>query len=223
MFTRNLRKVLCCLAGTEIVRISPKDYKIAIAQAEANIRSAETQLQELDVTKQNNKAALAIEEKSLAIKKQELNRKKTLLQRGTLAQASVDQEQRDVLAQEKRVVDLKSAIRLIPVQKLTQQQQLDVNKTQLETAKLNLERTRIMLPFGARISQANVEVTQYVGVGTTLGSADGIKIAEVEAQFPLRDLSQLLRFLTKIMALSMFLKTPFKSLRKTLDCMVLYD
>ncbi|MEM7619640.1 MAG: efflux RND transporter periplasmic adaptor subunit [Pseudomonadota bacterium] len=180
-------------AGTEIVRISPNDYEIAIRQAEANIRSAEIKLKELEVTEQNNKAALDIEEKSLAIKKQELERKVKLLQRGAVAQSTIDQERRDLLTQEKRVVDLQSSIRLSPVQKKAQQEQIAINKADLETAKLNLQRTKITLPFNARISEANVEVTQYVGVGTTIGTADSTKVAEVEAQFPLRLLSQMFR------------------------------
>lgn len=184
-------------AGTEIIRISPKDYQIAIQQAEANIRSAKAKLQEFEVTEENTKAALSIEEKSLAIKKQELDRKTKLLERGTLAQASVDQEQRDVLAQEKRVVDLKNSIRLLPAQKLAQEETLAVNETQLQTAKLNLARTRITLPFTARISQDNVEITQFVSVGTVLGSADGTQVAEVEAQFPFRFLAQMINVATR--------------------------
>lgn len=180
-------------ADTEIVRISDTDYKIAVKQAEANIRSAKARLKELEITEQNNKDALGIEEKSLSIKQQELSRKQELLKRGTIAQASLDQEQRDLLNQEKRVLDLKNSLRLLPTQRDVQKEQLEVYETQLETAKLNRKRTSIRLPFAARISEANVEVTQYVGVGTMLGAADGLKTAEISAQIPLSNITRLMQ------------------------------
>ena len=191
------KKGAVLLANTEIIRISKKDYEIAINQAKANIRSAEAKLKELGVTEKNNQAALKIEEQSLKIKKQELARKKALLQRGTIAQASVDQEQRDLLAQEKRVVDLQNTIRLLPTQIEAQKSQIEINNIQLETAKRDLGHTSIRLPFSARISEANVEVTQYVGVGTTLGKSDGIKTAEIEAQFPQGHLRRMLNTFPK--------------------------
>ncbi len=183
--------------GTEIIRISDQDYRLEIRQAEANLRSAEAQLKELSVTEQNNQNALKIEQKALSIKKQELSRQQKLLQKGTLAQATIDQEQRDLLSQEKRVVDLQNSIKLIPTQIQKQKEQIEIYKTQLETAKLNLDRTKIRLPFSGRVSQANVEVTQYVGVGTTLGAIDGIQIAEIEAQFPQTALQNVFRAYSK--------------------------
>ena len=171
-------------AGTEIARIAPADYEIAIRQAEANIRAGEARLRELDVSKQNAEASLAIEKRALAIKEQELERAQNLLKRGTAAQASVDQKQSELLAQQKKVLDLENTIRLLPTQQAAQKEQIAVDDAQRETAQSNLARTRITLPFNARIAEATVEITQYVGTGTVLGSADGLETAEIEAQLP---------------------------------------
>lgn len=171
--------------GTEIVRIAPDDYEIAIQQAQANIRSAEARLAELKAQEENARQSLAIEKRSLALNKEDLERKKTLLERGSVAQAVVDQEERNLLAQQARVQELENTLRLIPSQRNAQQQQIAVNQAQLKTAKLNLARTSITLPFDARIAEVSVEETQFVGVGTSLGSADGIDAAEVDVQIPL--------------------------------------
>lgn len=171
-------------AGTEIVRISPTDYEIAIRQADANIRAGEAKLEELTVTEDNTRDSLEIERRSLEINEQELERARKLLSRGSVAQATVDQKQIDLLAQSKKVQDLTNSLRLLPTQRVAQQQQIAVYKTQLESAELDLERTSISMPFDGRMAEANVEITQYVGVGTVLGSADGMQTAEVEAQVP---------------------------------------
>lgn len=171
-------------AGAEIARISPTDYEIAIKQAEANIRSGEAKLKELTVTEKNTRSSLKIEQRSFNIKEQEWERARELHKRGTVAQSTVDQEESDFLAQSKKVQDLKNSLELLPTQRLTQEEQIAVYRTKLETATLNLGRTSIKMPFDGRMAGANVEITQYVGIGTVLGSVDGMKTAEVEAQLP---------------------------------------
>ncbi|MGF1620644.1 MAG: efflux RND transporter periplasmic adaptor subunit [Rhodomicrobiaceae bacterium] len=171
--------------GAEIVRIAPEDYQIAIQQAEANIRSAEARLAELKSQEDNARQSLEIEKSSLALNQDDLERKKTLLSRGTIAQSAVDAEQRALLTQQARVQELENTLRLVPSQRNAQQQQIEVNNAQLESARLNLERTSVRLPFDARIAEASVEETQYVGVGASLGTADGIEAAEVNVQIPL--------------------------------------
>jgi RND family efflux transporter MFP subunit len=180
----DFKKGATLAAGTEIVRISPTDYEIAIRQANANIRSGEAKLKELTVTGQNTRDSLKIERRSLGLKEQELARTRKLLRRGSAAQAAVDQKHIDLLAQSKKVQDLENSLRLLPTQTIAQEEQIAVYKSQLETAKRNLERTSITMPFDGRIAEAGVEITQYVGVGAALGSADGMQTAEIEAQVP---------------------------------------
>lgn len=182
---------------TELVRISPADYELAIAQSEANIRSAEAKLKELEVSEENTKAALAIEKRALELREKELARKQELLKSGTVSQSSVDQESRDVLAQRQRVQDLENSLRLIPTQKTVQVEQQEVYKAQHEAAKLNLARTSVKMPFAARIAEANVEVAQFVQTGQALGVADGVEAAEVEAQVPIALFRQMTIAITK--------------------------
>ena len=172
-------------ANTEILRISAADYDLAIAQAEANIRSSEAKLKELEVSGQNTRLALKIEQRSLELREKELARKQELLASGTVAQSAVDQEARDTLTQRQRVQDLENSLRLIPTQKMVETEQKAVFEAQLEDARLDLARTSIKVPFAVRIAEANVEISQFVQVGQTLAVADGIKVAEIEAQVPI--------------------------------------
>jgi RND family efflux transporter MFP subunit len=180
-----LKKGAILAAGAEIVRISPADYTLAISQAQANIRSAEAKLAELNVTETNTTDLLEIEKRGLTLRQSELARKQDLLERGTVAQSALELEQRETLAQRKKVQDLENALRLLPTQRAVQREQIAVYEAQLESAKLDLARTRITLPFDARIAEVNVEAEQFVQAGGTLVSADSLDIAEVEAQIPI--------------------------------------
>jgi membrane fusion protein, multidrug efflux system len=181
-------------AGAELVRISQADYKLAIAEAEAQIRSAEAKLAEMKVSKVNTEELLRIENDSLELKQKSVDAKRALLKRGTLAQLTFDTELRDLLGQKMKVQDLSNSLRLLPTQLAVQEEQIRVNKAKLETAKLNLSRTSIRLPFRARISSVDVEISQFVQVGSKIGSADGVKQAEVNAQFPISGLRSYLQF-----------------------------
>ena len=139
----NFKKGALLKKGSEIVRIAPDDYKIAIAQAQANIRAADAKLQELSLSAGNTRATLALERQSLGINEQEYKRSQSLKKRGTIAQATLDKEFRNLLNQRKRVLDFESALKLLPTQVSAQIEQKAISVSQLQTAKLNLQRTRI--------------------------------------------------------------------------------
>ena len=189
----DLKKGALLKAGTEIIRISPINFELAIAQVEANIRAADAKLEELRVREENTGLTLEIEQRALDIRDQELARKQDLFKRGTLAQASIDADTRGVLTQRQKVLDLQNSLRLIPSQRAVQVEQKAVYLAQLESARLDLERTHIALPFDARIAEANVEATQFVQVGKTLAIADSVDVAEIEAQIPISRFATLAR------------------------------
>ncbi len=180
-------------AGTEIVRISTRDYDLALTEAEANIERAEAQIAELDVSSDNLASSLELERQVLGIRERELDRRRKLQASGTASSTALDQETRDTLAQRKKVLDLENNLKLIPSQRSALEQQKKLNELQLDQARLNLERTRITLPFDARIAEVSAEVAQYAQAGSTLATADGIETAEVEAQVPLAQFSSLAR------------------------------
>jgi membrane fusion protein, multidrug efflux system len=178
--------------GTEIIRISPVDFNLAIRQAEANIRSAEAKLDELSVTEQNTTDLLEIEQDGLALREAELARKQSLFERGTIAKAALDLEQRETLAQRKKVQDLENTLRLLPTQRSVQEEQIAIYEAQLQSAQLDLERTHIVLPFNSRIADLAVEAEQFIQAGGKLVSADSLDVAEVEAQIPITQFRDML-------------------------------
>jgi len=172
-------------SGTEILRINPQDYELGLRETLANIEAGKAKLNELKVKQTNINQSLKIERRSVDIKQAELSRKQGLVKRGTISPASIELVQRELLTQHARVQDLENNLRLLPTQITAQEEQILVFKAKSETARLNLKRTSIRLPFDARIADGKAETTQFVSVGTVLGSADGLAVAEVSAQIPM--------------------------------------
>ncbi len=178
-------------AGTLVLRIDPVDYELAVVRFEAQIASVEAELAELAVREANIRAALQIERSSMVLAEAELERKKTLRDRGNASQATVDEAERTVLSQRQRVQEQENQLNLIPVQRQVLEASLALNRAQLEDARLDLERTEIQTPFDARVAEANVEEKQFVNVGEVLAVADSIDVAEVQAEVPIEQMQSL--------------------------------
>ncbi|MGE3247411.1 MAG: efflux RND transporter periplasmic adaptor subunit [Beijerinckiaceae bacterium] len=189
----DLKKGALIKAGTVIARIDQADFKMAIAEATANIEAAEARLKELTTNQSNLRKVLEVERQSLALKKSQLERKKALRQRGSATPLSVEQEERDTLAQERRVIDIQNQLTVLPAQQEVQRAQIAVNKSRLESAELNLSRTEIRAPFAGRVAEAPIERTQFAQAGSRLAVIDSIDVAEIEAQFPIAPLAQFAR------------------------------
>ena len=183
-------------AGTVLLRLAPEDFRLVVAEREANIRSLEAQRTELETTLSNTRASLEIEERSLAIQEQELERKRKLNKKGSVSGSALDAATRDTLGQRQQVQNLRNTLNLIPVQLREMDEQLAVQQAQLARARLDLERTEIRLPFNARIAEANAEITQFVQAGQQIAVADGVKTSEVEAQLPIGLFADMLRMAT---------------------------
>lgn len=180
-------------AGTQLLRIDDSDYKLVVTQIEADIRSAEALLAELDVQERNARASLKIDQRSLDLAEKELKRKRDLVGRNLVSQTDVDQEERNVLAMRQSAQSQRNTLNLIPAQRQVQQAQLALNQAKLEAAKLDLTRTVIEAPFDIRISEESIERSQFVGQGQVLLKADSISASEVAAQVPIDKLIQIVR------------------------------
>jgi len=190
----DLRKGAILPAGAIILRLSPVDFNLAIAQAKANIRAAEARLAELAVSQDNQSAALSIETEALQLKQGDLARVETLFSGGTVSQSALDTVRSGVLAQRQKVLSIQSTLALVPTQREVQQEQIAVYRASLETASLNLARTELKLPFAARVATTSVETGQYVRAGQTAAVLNGVRMAEVEAQVSLAAMRDLMHF-----------------------------
>lgn len=164
-------------AGTLLVRLDPTDYDLALSQARA-------ELAELEVQERNAQASLAIEERNLNLARQDVERKRKLVEQGTASQSSVDEAERVMLSTRTAVQTLRNTLALIPAQRR-------VLEAKASRARRDLERTEIRAPFTLRVADLAIEADQYVGIGQSLFEGDDVERVEVEAQFALSTLRRL--------------------------------
>ncbi|MBK8908339.1 MAG: efflux RND transporter periplasmic adaptor subunit [Rhodospirillales bacterium] len=180
-------------AGTVIFRIDPSDYKLRAAQIQASIQSVKAELAELDINEQNTRVSLDIERRMDELAKDDLARKRSLLQRGNVSESVVDEAEQAVLLARQKVQELENQLNVLPARRQVLEATVALNEARLGEARLNLQRTALAVPFDARIAEVRAEQNQYVSVGEVLAVADSIDVAEVAAQVPIEQMAALVR------------------------------
>ena len=193
-----LKKGAILEAGVVLLRIDPTDYRLAVSETKANIRAVRGQLAELAAKEKNTRLSLKIDERSLQLSRNDLERKRQLLKRKNASQAAVDQEERNVLARRQAIQSLANTLNLIPAEREVLRAQLALQEAHLKSAERDLERTTVIAPFDCRIAEVNVEETQFAAQGKVLVVADSIDVAEVDAQVPIGRLISLIPTDTEI-------------------------
>ncbi|WP_028023540.1 efflux RND transporter periplasmic adaptor subunit [Enterovibrio calviensis] len=188
-------------AGTELLRIDPTDYQLAVAQAQADVSAKKARLAKLDLDSSNLKATLNIEKRRLALSKDELTRKKNLRQKGLTSQSELDTEQQAYLSQQTRVQDLESQLKVLPDERLITEAELDASQLALTQAERDLEKTHVVLPVNSRIAEVNIEKDQFVTPQQIMVVSHGLEAVEVDAQVSIHDMQTLFDSLNAVPSL----------------------
>ncbi|MDP0562321.1 MAG: efflux RND transporter periplasmic adaptor subunit [Candidatus Endonucleobacter sp. (ex Gigantidas childressi)] len=166
-------------AGTELLRIEDANYRLFLAQKEA-------QLQASDVKKKTARDSLSIAKDNWTLLQTEYKRQKPLAAKGTVSKTVLDNSERQLLAGQTQVESLQNSLDLISAEH-------KVLIAQQDAAKLDLQRTIKIAPFDARITKVNIGIAQYANKGQLMFTADGLEVAEIEAQFSVGALQPLIR------------------------------
>jgi len=180
---KELRDGSVVQAGSELLRIEDANYLLAMAQSEAQLQAAE-------VKRESAEIALALAKKNLDLLEKDYKRQQQLAAKGTISKNTLEATQRQALAGRTQVDTHQSSLNLLVAENKALIAQRDL-------AELDLKRTTITAPFDVRITEVNIGTDQYANKGQLLFKADGLEVAEVEAQFSVGILRPLVRSHTK--------------------------
>lgn len=176
--SENLENGALVRAGEEILRIDESNYRLALAQIEAQISAS-------DIEDKTTAMSLAIAERDFKLLKDDYARKKSLAAKGAVSKSALETAERQMLGGESQVQNLKNALAVNAANR-------EVLVSQRGLAQLDLSHTLIKAPFDARITTVNAELAQYASKGQSLFLADGTDMAEIEAQFVIGSLRPLI-------------------------------
>lgn len=186
-----LKKGAALTAGTELIIFDDQDYQLALLQAQADLAAQQANLDELKIRKKNTQSNLTLVQGKLDVAQKELKRLQSIAKKQALSQSQVDQQRTVVLSLQQERQQLQNELNILPTQQRIAQANAKRSQAKVEEQKRNILRTKITLPYTARIHSVDVEIQQNVRVGQALFSAHGIDQIEVSAQVPLEKIKPL--------------------------------
>lgn len=169
-------------AGDVIARIDDRDYKVALANAEAQVAAAKAGIENIDaqIDVQGaqvaaNKALLEQSQAKLIYAQQSATRYGTLSkegwssqQTGELATAELYQQQGAVASAKANLTVAQRQFEALKAQRENAVAHLREAKSQLDQAKLNLSYTTVTAAQSGRVVQLGAAVGEYAQAGTAL-------------------------------------------------------
>jgi membrane fusion protein (multidrug efflux system) len=168
--------------GELLLRIDPRDYRAALAQAQADIASAEADIRNIEaqIAQQQSvidqtRADIASAESALTFSQQENARYQELARTGfgtvqRAQQAAADLRDKTAALQHNRATldAAQKQVVVLQTQLSKSQAALQHNQAALQQANLNLGYTEISSPIAGAVGNRTVQIGQYIQPGTQL-------------------------------------------------------
>ncbi len=178
-------------SGTELLRIDPLKYELALAQAEADLNSNQLQLTKLKQEQKNLAKNLEIEQSRLLLQQQENKRLTKLTKQGMLPQSDLDTQRVQLLTQEKVVQEVSQQLALFETEKSVALAKINLSKASVAEANRAIAKTVIKAPRDIKIAQVDVEQNQVVNLNQVMLVGHALEVMEVEAQIAIHDMHTL--------------------------------
>lgn len=194
----NVRENQMVKAGDVLFTIDPAPYRVAIAEADAQIASAQANVTALQADVGANAADLAGARDDLVLAQANFARGKALMDKGFNTRAQMDVAQHAVAAARDRLASVGAAVAKARAQLATGPQVPGINpqiaaaRAMRAKAELNLARTTVRAPADGRISQSSrLQVGQMVFPGVPMVSIVVQGSTRVDANFRETDLGRM--------------------------------
>lgn len=179
-------------AGTEVLKIDPADYQLAMSQSEADLQALQAEAAQIEAEAASTRRVLALEEGRLRLAEADLKRVRDLVDQGINPQTRADETEKALLLSRRTVTELQNMLALLPSRSAGLQAQTARTEAAIARSRRDLDHTVVVTPFDLRIRGVEVELYQWVTAGQKLVQGDGIARVEVVVQIPLPAFRRLL-------------------------------
>ncbi len=174
--------------GTLLLEIDPRDYQFEVRRLEKQLEQAAANLEEVNVGRENTQALLKLAEDSLKLQQNEVARLQKLAKKDYVTESALEQEQRSVLTARNLLVGYQNQLRTLATQRTGLESARDLTKVQLEKARLDLSRTKIVSPINGMVVMDSVETDAYINRGATLLKLEDTAKVEVRCNLRMDEL-----------------------------------
>ena len=182
-------------AGDVLVKLSPTDAQVALAQAQAQLANATRQIQNAFNTVSVTRAQMAQADSAVKIAQDAVNRRAALVKTGAVSKEEYDQAlnalNQALAAQKTTAEQNKTAGAQIAGTTTQNHPAVEAAKAAFRSAYINNKRLAVLAPTDGVIAKRNVQVGQQISQGVPLMSIVAANQLWVEANFKETQLANL--------------------------------
>jgi len=181
--------------GETLFVIDPRTYEARVDDGRATIAQLEGSLERLRIQYRTDKHRLENLERTRDLARAEHDRSAALFEQDDVgAKAGVERAEQAYNTAQDMVDRLAQALEMYPVQIEETKNGLAAARARLAQLTINLERTRVVAPFDARVKTQRVEKGQYVAPGVPVLTLADDSVLEITVPLDSREASQWLQF-----------------------------
>ena len=177
--------------GETLLEIDPVDYELSVRQLTEETAQAEASIHEMEVQIESTKKEIDISKSQLEIKERELARYEAVKTPGVYSASELDTVRTSVLNGRESLVKQENALRLYERQLIRLKSVHAQKQANLDQAKLNLKRTKIVAPIDGVVKTHNFEVNTYVQKGSVVASILDTSKLEIQCFLHMKQMSWL--------------------------------
>lgn len=173
-------------AGDLLVAVDPFDYRQAVAEAKARLDEARARVKELEAERRAEEAILEREREQAALAWRGVERRERLAGTAAGSEKALDDARLTLSQYEQKVLAREQSVERLMARADRQRAVVAQLQAALRRARRDLERTRLIAPFGGFLADIGAELGERVGAGERVARL--IDAGRLEVRFHLSDL-----------------------------------
>jgi len=181
-------------AGSVLFEIDPRPYAARVGDAAAQVKRQTIAMERLVAEEGNLDADRKDLARQLELASNAHVRALQLFKQGVGSQAAVDQAEQALVTARNEHDRLKRELALYPIRRGEAESEYESAAARLKLAEVELERTRVLAPFDARIKREDLEAGEVVSAGSVVATLIDDSILEISVPLNSQDARQWLPF-----------------------------
>ena len=184
----NLRAGMQVRQGDLLFEIDPQPYRLAEQRFRARVKQQEKEIAVFTQLRLNHADTLALAHRDLAIAEEDLRRDEELARRGAISTRERNRR-RQVRNDVKKAVQTAEHLLALTAPQIEQAEAaLAVAQADLESARLQLDKTRLLAPFDGQVLNNTLEAGEFAVAGQETGALYSASAVEIPISVPLDEL-----------------------------------
>ncbi len=168
--------------GELLFEVDSESIKIKLSRIKAEIEKINVTTSRLMQEEKNLKERLKINRENLELSKKEYLKNKKLFKKGIISETIKNNSEKNYLSQEEQRINLTNQLALIPMKLSEEESSVKIKQTELAQEELKVKKSLVRAPFTGVIEEKNVESSQFIRAGNSLGTLLDISTIEVPVE-----------------------------------------